>query len=100
MRFTLLSLTQILLFLSLSIYFTAKLTFGNKGILEYYKLQESFVNNTATIKFLNKEQDVLKIKLSLLNETSVNLMYLEDVIRINLNFGEEDEKLVILENET
>lgn len=100
MKFKLFGFTQILLFLSLSIYFTAKLTFGSKGILEYYKLKELFSNHTATIKFLKKEEEVLQTKLSLLNETSVNLTYLEDLIRVNLNFGEEDEKLIILENET
>ena len=100
MKFKLFSLTQILLFLSLSIYFTAKLTFGSKGILEYYKLKELFQNHTTTIKFLKKEEGILQTKLSLLNETSVNLTYLEDLIRVNLNLGEEDEKLIILENET
>lgn len=97
--FKLLNITGIVLFLLISIYFTAKFTFGSKGILEYYNLQETYSNNIISMKFLEKEEKTLKIKLSLLNESSVNLHYLEELIRINLNFGEIDEKLIIIEDE-
>jgi cell division protein FtsB len=97
--FKLLTFVQISLFLLIGGSLTQKLTFGNKGILEYYKLDEKFSSNQAILKFLNKENKKLETKLSLLNESQVNTLYLEEKAREVLNFGKSDEKLVILEND-
>lgn len=90
---------QISLFLLISGYLTAKLTFGEKGVAEYYKIEKELGANKVTINFLEKENKKLSTKLSLLNESSVNSLYLEEMARTSLNFGIENEKLIILEDE-
>lgn len=96
--FKLLNFVQISLFLLACGYLTEKLTFGKKGIFEYYKLEEKFASNKVTLEYLSKENKKLQTKLNLLNETEVNILYLEEMARKSLNFGKEEERLVILEN--
>ena len=98
-KFKLLTISQISLFLLIAGYLTEKLTFGKRGLLEYKILDEKFSSNKSTLEFLTKENKKLQTKLSLLNETSVNVLYLEEMARKNLNFGKEGERLIILENE-
>ena len=98
-KFKLLTISQISLFLLIAGYLNEKLTFGKWGLLEYKILDEKFSSNKSTLEFLTKENKKLQTKLSLLNETSVNVLYLEEMARKNLNFGKEEERLIILENE-
>jgi cell division protein FtsB len=97
MRFKLFNVVQILLFTSIFFYLTVKLTFGNKGIFEYYKLEERFTSNIKTLDFLKQENKKLTIKFGLLNEKNVNSLYLEEMARTSLQFGRELERLIILE---
>jgi cell division protein FtsB len=99
MKFRLFSIVQITLFTLVCIYFTVKLTFGNKGIFEFYKLEERFSSNKATLDFIKKENKKLNKKLELLNEKSVNSIYLEELAKTTLEYGKEEEKMIILENE-
>ena len=97
MKVNFLNRLQVSLFLIASIYLTAKLTFGSKGILDYYRLKEKFQSNKTSISFLQKENFKLLTKLSLLNEKSVNSLYLEEMARTSLQFGTKNEILIILE---
>lgn len=97
MKFSLLNIVNFALFVLVGGYLTAKLTFGSKGILEYYSLEYKYNENQNIVEFLKKENKKLKIKIDLLNEKVVNLMYLEELARTKLHFGREDEKLIILE---
>ena len=99
MKFYLLNVVKISLILLAFFYLTIKLTFGSKSIFKYYKLNEKFKSNKASLEFLTKENLVLSTKLSLLNEKSVNVLYLEEVARTKLQFGKNNEKLIILTDE-
>lgn len=99
MKFRLINLVQISLFTLIFFYFTEKLTFGNKGIIAFYKLEERFKSNSKTLEFVKQESLKLEKKFQLLNEKSVNSMYLEELARTTLEYGKEDEGMIILENE-
>jgi cell division protein FtsB len=96
-KFSLFNIVQIALFGLLAIYLTAKLSFGDKGILKFYSLQKTYEENKNTLEFIKKENSKLNKKLELLNEKSVNSMYLEELARTVLEYGKEDEKIVIIE---
>lgn len=96
-KFKLFNAIQISLFILICFYLIIKLTFGNKGIFDYYKLDESFKSNTATLNFLQRENKKLIIKTELLNEKTVNSLYLEELARTSLEFGKDNEKFIILE---
>ena len=98
MKMGFLKLMQISLVCIVSFYFTIKLIIGSKGIIEYKKLEEQFKTNKQFLLVVEGENKVLNTKLSLLNEKSINILYLEEMARINLHFGKKNEKLIILED--
>ncbi len=84
------------MFSAIFIYLTAQLTFGKKGIIQYYKLEERLSQNKASLEYLNNDNIKLEEKLKLLNAQSVNSLYLEELARTHLHFAKENEKVVIL----
>jgi cell division protein FtsB len=98
MKVGFLQLMQISLVCIFCFYFTIKLIIGTKGIIEYTKLEEQFKTNKQFLLMVEGENKVLNTKLSLLNEKSINILYLEEMARINLNFGKKNEKFIILED--
>lgn len=97
MKFQLLNIAKISLFLTVIAYLTANFTFGKKGIIEYYKLEKRFQENKISYNFLLSENRKLSTKLSLLNEKEVNLLYLEEMARTSLQLVKVNEKVIILE---
>jgi cell division protein FtsB len=100
MKFHLFHVVQIVLYFFICLYLTIKFTFGENGILEYYKLRDKIQSNKISFNYIAKENDILLIKIDLLNEKSVNCLYLQELAKTKLQFAKEDEKLIILNNET
>lgn len=100
MKFYLFHIVQIVLSFLICLYLTIKFTFGESGILEYYKLKDTIKSNLTSLEYISKENEILLIKFDLLNEKSVNCLYLEELAKTKLQFGEDKEKLIIIDNGT
>jgi cell division protein FtsB len=99
MKFCLVNFVKISLFALIFFYLTARLTFGEKGMIAFYRLEERFKSNLKTLEFVKNESIKLDKKFQLLNEKSVNSIYLDELARTTLEYGKEDEGIIILEND-
>ena len=83
-----------LLILLFSTYFCFHLIWGQKGYLQYIKLEEKFQYNLKNFQILRAERVILENKAGLLNRSSLDLDSLDEYARKVLGMAKATEILV------
>ncbi len=81
-------------FLALIVYFTIKLFFGQKGLIEMMDLKNQIANQDLTKKELINEIKNKKIKVDAMKSDSLDLDLLDEQARKSLGYSNKNEVIV------
>lgn len=86
----------LLLVYIVNFYLVGKIIFGMHGLFEIQKKKIELMYDEERLMEVVKLNEIKRVKSSLLNDESVNLRYLEEIIVLQYNMIYDGQKVIIL----